>query len=120
MTVAATPGASTTCAGASISATGGAGQFSLADASLAPGASCTATVTVSVTGAGTFNNRISATLGQPGAITNTQGVAALADAVATLTTTAAVVPTLGSYAVAALALLLGTLGIRRMRPSSRS
>ncbi len=119
MTVAATPGASTTCAGATLTATGGAGQFSLANASLAPGASCTATVTVSVAGAGTFNNRISATLGQPGAISNAQGVPALADAVASLTTTAVAVPTLGAYAMAALALLLGTLGIRRMQPARR-
>ena len=122
MTVATTPGASTTCTGATLTATGGAGAFTLADASLAPGASCTATVTVSVAGAGTFRNVISATPGQTGAVSNTQGVPALADAVAELRAGAALpatpVPSLGAAMTAALALLLAALGLRRLHPQS--
>ena len=122
MTLAATPAASTTCAGAMLTAIGGAGTFSLAGASLAPGASCTATVTVAVAGAGSFHNVISATPGQAGAISNDQTVPALADATANLqagAATVAPVPTLGEYAMTALALLLATLGVRRLRPTGR-
>lgn len=117
VTVAATPNASTTCAGATPTAIGGAGTFSLANASLAPGASCTATVTVSVAGAGTFRNTIRIT-----DVNNTQNVPVLADAVADLqagSATVAPVPTLGEFAMAALALLLGALGLRHVRPAQR-
>ena len=118
MTVATTPGASTTCAGATRTAPGGAGAFSLAGASLAPGASCTATLTVSVAGAGTFRNVISATPGQDGAVSNKEGVPALADAVAELRAGVATpVPSLGAAMTAGLALLLAALGLRRLRPA---
>jgi hypothetical protein len=122
MTVATTPGASTTCAGATLTATGGNGAFTLANASLAPGASCTATVTVSVAGTGTFRNVISATPGQAGAVSNNEGVPALADAVAELHAGAPVpatpVPSLSAAMTAGLALLLAALGLRRLRPAN--
>lgn len=121
MTVAATPNASTTCTGAALAATGGGATFALSGASLAPGASCTATVTVNVAGAGSFRNVISATLGQAGAVSNNQGVAALADATADLQSSApvpAAVPTLGQWAFGMLALLLAGLGWRRLRPAA--
>lgn len=118
MTLAADPAASTTCTGATLTATGGAGAFSLAGASLAPGDSCTATVTVAVAGAGSFRNVISAT-----AVSNDQAVPALADAAASLQAGAAAsvapVPTLGEVAMAALTLLLAALGVRRLRPTGR-
>ena len=95
-----------------------AGAFSLAGASLAPGDSCTATVTVAVAGAGSFRNVISAT-----AVSNDQAVPALADAAASLQAGAAAsvapVPTLGEVAMAALTLLLAALGVRRLRPTGR-
>ena len=123
MTLAAAPAASTTCAGATLAATGGADSFSLSGASLAPGASCTATVTVAVAGAGTFRNVISASMGQPGAVTNDQAVPALADAIANLQAgiaPVAPVPTLGEAALMAMGLLLGAMGLRRLRPARRS
>ena len=92
-------------------------------ASLAPGASCTATVTVAVAGAGTFHNVISASMGQPGAVTNDQAVPALADAIANLQAgiaPVAPVPTLGEAALMAMGLLLGAMGLRRLRPARRS
>ncbi len=116
MAVAATPNFSTTCTGATFSPVAGAPSFSLAGASLAPSASCTATVDVTVTGAGTFRNTIRTT-----DVSNTQSVPPLADAVASLqagTTSVAPVPTLGEYAMAALTLLLGTLGLRGLRPTT--
>lgn len=111
MAVAATPNFSSSCTGATFAPVGGAQSFTLSGASLAPGASCTATVDVTVTGAGTFRNTIAAT-----AVSNDQGVPALADAVADLRagSTPAAVPTLGEYAMALLALLLTGLGWRRL------
>ncbi len=121
MTVASTPNASTSCAGATLTAAGGAALFALSGASLAPGASCTATVDVTVAGSGSFHNVISATPGQAGAVTNDQGVAALADATANLQSgTPAPVPTLGQWAFSLLALLLAGLGWRRLQPVRRS
>jgi len=102
--LAATPAASTTCTGATVSAVGGAGAFSLSGASLVAGGSCTVTVDVTAAGAGVFRNTIPAA-----GLTNAQGVAALADA------SAAPVPSLGAWGAVLLALLLGGLGVRQLR-----
>ena len=118
VTLAAAPAASTTCTGASLTASGGAGSFSLSAASLAAGASCTVTVRVTAAGAGLFRNVIPAA-----GLINTQGVPALADAVAELRSGAPVanvnaVPTLGEMTTILLALLLGGLGLRQLRPNA--
>ena len=119
MTVAATPNASTTCGGATLTANAGTGSFSLSGATLAPAASCTATVSVTVANAGTFVNTIHATFGQPGGITNDQGVSALSDAVASLQVAvpaqAVPAPTLGQWALTVLGLMLTALVWRRKR-----
>lgn len=112
--LAATPAASTTCTGATVSAVGGAGAFSLSGASLVAGGSCTVTVDVTAAGAGVFRNTIPAA-----GLTNAQGVAALADASAELRSglpaDAAPVPSLGAWGAMLLALLLGGLGVRQLR-----
>lgn len=112
--LAATPAASTTCTGATVSAVGGAGAFSLSGASLVAGGSCTVTVDVTAAGAGVFRNTIPAA-----GLTNAQGVAALADASAELRSglpaDAAPVPSLGAWGAVLLALLLGGLGVRQLR-----
>lgn len=118
VTLAVAPGASTTCTGASLTANSGAGAFSLSAASLAAGASCTVTVRVTAAGVGTFRNVISAT-----GLINTQGVPALADAVAELRSGVPAanvnpVPTLGEMATILLAMLLGGLGLRQLRPGA--
>lgn len=118
MTLASTPAASTTCPSGTVTATGGGGSFTLNnDATLAPGASCTVTVRVTVAGAGSFRNTIPVS-----AITNAQAVPALADAVAELRSGVAAatpVPTLGHFALGVLAMLMAALGMRRVRPSPR-
>ena len=118
MTLAVAPAGSTTCTGANLTANSGAGAFSLSAASLAAGASCTVTVRVTAAGVGTFRNVISAT-----GLTNTQGVPALADAVAELRSGVPAanvnpVPTLGEMATILLAMLLGGLGLRQLRPGA--
>ncbi len=117
MTLANAPAPSTTCAGATVTATAGGDRFSLNNnATLAPGASCTVTVRVTVAGAGNFRNTIPVS-----AITNAQSVPALADAVAELRSsvaTATPVPTLGHFALGSLALLMASLGVRHLRPAS--
>jgi len=118
VTLAVAPAGSTTCTGANLTANSGAGAFSLSAASLAAGASCTVTVRVTAAGVGTFRNVISAT-----GLTNTQGVPALADAVAELRSGVPAanvnpVPTLGEMATILLAMLLGGLGLRQLRPGA--
>jgi uncharacterized repeat protein (TIGR01451 family) len=80
VTLAATPNASTTCTGGSVSAAAGGSTISLSGASIAPNATCTivATVTASVTG--TDTNTI-----PPGAVTTGQGATNGSPAQATLT-----------------------------------
>jgi len=80
VTLAATPNASTTCSGGTVSAAAGGSTISLSGASIAPNASCTivATVTASVTG--TDTNTI-----PPGAVTTGQGATNGSPAQATLT-----------------------------------
>ena len=56
MTVAATPNASTTCTGGTITAVGGAGTLSYSGGGLAGGATCTVQVDVEVSGTGSFAN----------------------------------------------------------------
>ena len=73
------PAASTTCAGGTVTAVAGAGTVSLANGTVAAGATCTITVTVTGALAGIFVNTISA-----GALTSLQGASNAAPAQATL------------------------------------
>jgi uncharacterized repeat protein (TIGR01451 family) len=78
VTIAATPSASTTCAG-TVTAVAGASSVALAAGSVAGGGTCTITVNVTSTIAGSYLNTIAA-----GALTDTQGATNAANATAML------------------------------------
>ena len=80
---AATPGAATTCPSGVVTAAGGANTLNLSGASLASGASCTVTVTVTSAAAGTYTNTIPV-----GGISGSEGAKNLAAATAALTVAA--------------------------------
>ncbi|MEG1281796.1 MAG: hypothetical protein RSD57_15240 [Comamonas sp.] len=93
-------------------------SFGLSGVSLNAGASCTTTVNVKMTKAGTHLNRIYASAASPGGVSNDQQVPAMADAVASLSSPVASapapVPTLGSWGLMLLSLLATVLGMRRL------
>jgi hypothetical protein len=99
--VAATPNASTTCAGGTLDAVGGASIIDYSGGTVAAASTCTVSVDVTAASAGTFAN--TATLNSVGGDSP--------DATDTLTV-AAPVPTLGPWWLLVLAVLLVLLGRR--------
>ena len=79
VTIAAKPGASTTCGAGSIAAAAGGTSFSLTGGSVAGGSTCTISVSVTTANAGTYLNTIPA-----GEIASTQGATNATAATATL------------------------------------
>lgn len=117
-----TPALVANSCGGSVTANAGAGSFGLAGAGLAPGATCTVTVNVVVTTAGSKVNTIPRTGGNTATagFFNDQTAAAVTDAAATLTVVAppsvpSVIPTLAREWLALLALLVAALAMRRFR-----
>ncbi len=90
----AAPGGATTCGGSVTAAPGGTG-FTLSGATFAAVTSCTVTVNVKLTSAGSFTNTIAA-----GALTDTQNVSNPASASATLFTNVTVAKSFSPNAVA--------------------
>lgn len=110
MLVAGVPELSTTCAGGTVSATGGSSTVTLVTGTIPSGSgSCTFSANVTVASAGTFTNTIPA-----GALQSTSGSNA-APFSATLTATATPVPTLSEWAFLMLMALLAAAGVVALR-----
>ena len=116
--VIATPnGLSGTCGSGTITATAGSGSASLAGGTLAAAASCTFSVKVTGTTAGTKNNTT-------GAVSSTEGGAGNTASASVVAQPPAAIPVLSPGALAGLALLLAGLGwalpwlrVQRSRPN---
>jgi hypothetical protein len=110
--VVATPnGLTGSCGGGTISAVAGSGTVSLSNASLAAGATCTFSVDVAGTTAGTKNN--SAT------VSGSLGTGNTATANLIVLTAPAAIPTLGEWGMILLACLLIFAALRKIRPPMR-